>query len=534
MKYVFLLLLLSTSIGASAQKKTKNADKKSSGEKIKWGPIQSAKGEYGVFHVQGGDFFRFKKRMFSSAKLIRYSDFIQSSVGKLNNKVPTGSGYIISTIIVKDKLTAFISDKKDGKNTLFLQKYSNNCIPSKPIEIFSYDLPGGRSKYDGGFHIVQSKDRSHFVVVYNLPGKKEEKEKIGFKIFDSEYEIISEGSYIPKYDALKFEITREYLSNTGDYFISANVLTEARKSGLFQRDKSKIEKIIIMHVTSEGVDEMDLDLNESEDRYISDFAFSSDENELLTFTGSYSGIKTAGTKGIFFFQLNFATKEVLNEGYNEFSKDFITQDYTEREKKRSDKAEAKGKGEPTLSQYDVREMHTLPTGEMIGLLEQYYVTQHTTCDSKGNCRTTYYYHYNNIIAYKINTDGKFEWTKMIHKYQTSTNDGGRLSSFASFFSEGTLKLMFNDNLANYNAAGKYIIKGNNNFKATSYRTKDACVAKIVLDVENGDIDRYVWFKKTEVSGYVEPKSFEINEERQEVLILVNERKRKVKFGLLNF
>jgi hypothetical protein len=535
MKYLFLLLLLAANAGANAQKKTKNADKKSSGEKIKWGPVQSSKGQTGVFHIDGGDFYRYKRRLFSPLKFVSYSNFLQKASESVNTKVPTGRGSLLNAIVVKDKMTTFLSDKNDGKNTLYMQTYSSSCIPSKPIEVFSYTMPGGRSKYDGSFHIIQSKDRSHFVVAYNLPGKKDEKEQIGFKVYDSEFEVVSEGTYTPKYEAQKFQITKEYLSNTGDYFISANIFSEAPKSGLFQRNRATLEKVIIMHITSDGVDEMDLALNEKEERFISDLAFSSDENDLLTFTGSYSGFKSAGTKGIFFFQLDFNKKEIINEGFTEFSKDFITQDYSERQKKRADRREAKGKEEPTLYQYDVREMHTLPNGEMIGLLEQFYITTTTTCDAKGqNCRTNYHYHYNDIIAYKINADGKFAWTEKILKSQTSTNDGGRLSSFASFISDGTLKLMFNDNLNNYNAGGKYQIKGTDGFKSTSYRTRDACVAKVVIDIESGDIERYVWFKKTEVSGYVEPKSFRVNEEKQEVLILVNESRKKAKFGLLSY
>ena len=206
---------------------------------------------------------------------------------------------------------------------------------------------------------------------------------------------------------------------------------------------------------------------------------------------------------------------------------------SDREKKRAEKRAEKGKGEPELYEYDIRNIQTLKDGTMIGMLEQFFIREVTRTDSRGNTYTTYYYYYNDVIVYKVNKTGGFEWIKKIKKYQVSTNDGGFYSSVASFHTDDKLVMLFNDNLRNYNESGKFIDDNEARFYPTSYKKKTNTVAKVEIDLHTGDLVRETYFDRKETKAYAVPKKFSVDYNKREMLMLLVYGK-KEKYGVLSF
>lgn len=287
-----------------------------------------------------------------------------------------------------------------------------------------------------------------------------------------------------------------------------------------------------MHVTAAGIEEVNLDLGE---KRILDMTFSSDNNRYMTFNGLYGDKNTSGVKGVFYFQMDFKKQEMLNEGYSEFGKDFITQGWSDREKEKAAKREARGKGEPSLYSYDIRDNYTMEDGSLIGTIEQYFVVVHTNYNNQtGTYTTTYTYYYNDLILYKITPEGKFAWMKKIPKTQVSTNDGGYLSSIASYVNdENKMVILFNDNLKNYDDAGDYIVPMGDYVYAASYRKKTNCVARVELDLESGNFTRKTFFGRNEAEAFAVPKLFNVDYNTNEMLMLLRIGK-KEKFGLVKF
>jgi hypothetical protein len=260
--------------------------------------------------------------------------------------------------------------------------------------------------------------------------------------------------------------------------------------------------------------------------------FSSDNNRIMTFTGLYGDAErgNSGIKGIFYFRLDFDKKEIIDEGFEKFSKDFITQDWSEREIERANRREANGKSAPQLFNFDIRETITLEDGSIIGMLEQYYVRQVTSNDYRSNMTSsTFYYYYNDLIVYKIQPNGTFEWVKNIPKSQVSVNDYGYYSSVARFATDDKLVIFFNDNSNNYDEKGVW----NKNEYTSSFRKKTNTVAKVEVGLKDGVVERNTFFDRAETSALAVPKLFEIDYKNKEMLIylIIN---RKEKFGLLNF
>lgn len=494
---------------------------------VEWSPLQKTNGYLAaILPIQGTDFFAVRAQgsmLRSSYYLFNHSNMQTTFKGKVMPKVETGMASIESYTLLNNTPVVFLSDKADGKNTLYVQKYNGECQAYGPaIEVSSYEMPKGW-KNKGYFNVIQSQNEEFICVIYEVPGSKTESERFGYKVMDNELNTISEGEYESPYDPNISSFSNQYLSNTGDFFVGCKIYATNSKGKV--KDRTMLEKMLIFHITPSNMEEFEL---KTGSKRITDVTFSSDNNRILTVTGLY-GEDRVGTKGVFYMRLNFDSKTVINEGFEEFSKDFITEGWSDRAKEKADKREAKGKGAPMLYNYDVRDIITLKDGSFIGIIEQYYVRVVTTTDSRGYTRTTYYYYYNDIIAYKVLPNGSYAWLKKIPKYQVSTNDGGYLSSFAHFYTDDKLAIMFNDNTRNYDESGNW----NKSVSPTSYRKKTNCVSLTELDLNTGEMTRKTFFDRAETEAIAIPKLFATSYINKEMMLYLRFG-RKEKFGLLRF
>jgi hypothetical protein len=131
----------------------------------------------------------------------------------------------------------------------------------------------------------------------------------------------------------------------------------------------------------------------------------------------------------------------VTKSFNEFEIDFITQNMTEKLKKKTKKREAKGK-DVELYQYDLDNIVLKDDGGAILVGEQFFIRVVTTTDAQGNVRTTTHYYYNDIIVISINPKGEIDWTEKIAKRQHTINDNGYFSSYAMAVNEDKINFIF--------------------------------------------------------------------------------------------
>lgn len=497
---------------------------------VEWSELVKIKGSTtGILPISGADFYttRWQGGLFGSMYMGKHVNFQMVQSGKIQSVVGNSLASYEGVATVKGQLVVFLSDKKEGKHLLYMQKYNTDCKPDgKPIELTSYTMPS-TWKRKGYFNIISSRNGEFLCIEYDIPGSKETSQKYGYKVLSDSLEIVSEGEYESPYDPQLSEVSNRYLSNTGDYFLACKIYDVNDKGRV--KDYTTLQKAILVQVTPEGLNEFELDLD---GKRIYDMGFSSDNNRIMTFTGLYGDAErgNTGIKGIFYFRLDFNEKEIIDDGFEKFDKDFITEGWSQKEREKADKREAKGKPAPQLFNYDIRESVTLGDGSVIGMLEQYYVQQVSSNDPRtGTNSVTYYYYYNNLIVYKIQPNGTFDWVKNIPKYQVSANDNGYYSSVGRFVTDDKMVIFFNDNLKNYDAQGMW----NSYIEPASYRKKSNTVAKVEVNLQDGSIDRRTFFDRSETDAIAIPKLFKTDYKNQQMLMLLIYGK-KEKYGLLNF
>lgn len=456
----------------------------------------------------------------------RHVDMNEAATGRLSTKVPGGIGTFEGARVVGGTLLTFLSDRRGDERVLYMQKYSKELEPvDESVHLATYEVEKLVDR--GWFDVIKSKNEKYFAVVWEIPAKKGERDRYGFKIFDTELNVINEGDYRLPFDAEYSSIHNHQLSNNGEYFISITEYKVGERRGVFRNDL-EFKAVHIFHIAEDGLQDFTLDVDE---KRIHALAISAEKDSVLTITGIYGPQDAAGVEGVFFQRVNLFSREVLSEGFKEFDKDFITQDWSDRDLQRAERREMRGKGEPQLYNYIMREAVIMDDGSIVGTMEQYYVQIRATPTSQtGDYSNTYQYYYNDIITYKINPDGEFEWVDKIDKYQVSTNDGGPYSSFESFVDDGMLYFIFNDNIENYKENGAFADP--ESIYAATYSRKRNTVALVRVDLTTGEQERKTFFDRSEIGALVVPKMFDVNYNTGEVLIYAIWG-RKEKFGVIN-
>ena len=498
---------------------------------VEWSPLEISRGRL-VYLLPNGpdDFFALRwtgSRVLGSYQVSKHENLKLVGSGRIKLQAEQSMANFEGACVVGGKFVVFLSDRRDGQNHFYMQEYGEDLKPlGEAIKLASYDLDNQRAR--GWFDVVLSANREFFAVVWQVPGKKETHDLYGFKIFSKDLELKNDGEYPLPFDPDLSEIHSHHVSNSGDYFMAVTEYTEGNKVTLF-RNRLNYKALHIYHIAEDGLQDFKLDLD---GKRVEAMTMSSDDNGIFTITGLYGKIDESGVVGVFNQRVDLKSGQKVMEGFKEFGEDFITEDWSERDKKRQERREERGKEEPQLYNYNMREVKMLEDGSVIGTMEQYYVQVRTYTDSRsGQSSSTYYYYYNDIIAYKINPSGEFDWIEKVRKYQVSMNDGGPFSSYESFVDSDKVVFIFNDNVQNYDESGIFL--DNDKLYTANYGRKRNVVALAEISLETGELTRRTFFDRSEIDALAVPKLFDVNYATGE-MILYSIWGRKEKLGILRF
>ncbi|PWL30559.1 MAG: hypothetical protein DCO96_06170 [Fluviicola sp. XM-24bin1] len=499
---------------------------------VDWGEMQRSNGRMiQILPDSMGNFYALRwvgGNLMGSYKVSRHDNLEQVARGSISLQVPGGIGTFEGLRLVGDRPIAFLSDKRGDTRLLFMQEYTKEVErTNEPIELASYAVDKLIDR--GWFDVIQSNNGKYFAVIWEIPGKKEERDRYGFRIYDTDMNEINEGDYRLPFTSELSTIHGHYLSNDGDYFLSISEYEKGERNSIF-RDNREFVALHIYHIAQDGLQDYKLDVD---DRRIIAMTLSTATTDSLTVTGIYGMKDTPGVDGVFYQRIDLRKGEATMEGFKKFDQDFITQDWSERDINRLERREERGVAAmPQLYNYRMREAHILDDGSIVGTLEQYYIQVNTNNTGQtGDFSNNYHYYYNDIIAYKIDGEGQFDWVSKINKIQVSTNDGGPYSSYESFVADGKLNFIFNDHINNYDESGDFI--DNRLIYAANYSRRRNVVALASVDLSSGVIGRKPFFDREDIGALVMPKLFNVNYRSNEVLIYAIWG-RKEKFGLLRF
>lgn len=503
-----------------------NAQTSSGNGNLEWGELAGQRGRLvEILPANGKDFYTLQYSggaMLGNFFIARYDDLNFTKNIRIPNAVNNNVANFEKAIIIDGRPVVFLTNVRDGKEYVYLQQLSYDLeSKSEPKLIATYDVPKGTTKTS--INIIQSADRKHFAVLWLLVAKKKESDIYGYAVFDEKMQEVDKGEYEVPFESRYSEITNHFLTNDGNYFF---ILKEFEPNP--ERGGGTIYKAMHLFQAEQSIGLEQYTFN-VEGKRIEAISVNSDNDAYFAITGLYGNNQFPGAKGVFHMKLDFANAEVISESYQEFDRSFLVEDYTSRERDRMDRFEERGRSEPGLYNFNMRESILLDDGSTIAVMEQEYVVVVRNIDSRSMVTYTYRYYYNDIILVKINEHDEIEWIQKIRKNQVSSNDGGPYSSFASTIVGNQLKIFFNDSKNNYDESGRYI-QGMENY--TKFSARSNVVANVEVDLASGLVNRSTMFTRKESGALARPKLFKVDRDNKQMLIYTS-LKGKERFGILN-
>ena len=496
---------------------------------LSWGNLERSPGALlQILPRNTSDFYSLRwsgGRTLGTYRVVNHENLSLKSQARIKQVAQTGIANFETAIYLNNKLYVFLSDKADGEMLLYSQTYDDDMQireESKLIASYTNSKIGAKPN----FSIKSSENKEYFAVFWEIPGRKLKQDDYGYIVMDGNMNILQNGEYTVPFDGNMSTINQHHISNNGDYFIS---VTEHHKPNdrLFSRSYENFKAVHIYTIRNSELNEFSIDL---ESKRIDDMELSSNNN-IFTLSGLYGAGRNGKTEGVFIIRYETQLDSILFKGFIPFDNGFIDEDWVSRDTRQLRFNNRKKNRESY--KYKIRDIFTLDDGSLCGSLEQYYIFERSSYDSRtGLSSSVLYYYYDDILAFKIGQGGKFNWQKKIHKSQVSTNDGGPFSSYSSFTDGTNLFFIFNDNLKNYDDNGEYS-RGNRYCYSFNLSRRKNVAAICKVDLENGNTERKTLFTRKELKSIVVPKMFKLDAPNKKLLLYAI-MSGKEKFGILNF
>lgn len=518
--YLFLFLLLNVVFGFAQSRQPK------------WGELSHRKGQVLKFlpAVDSSEFYALRwsgNRMFGNYLITRHIDLKSVSDRRLKIHIDKSICSFVTVDMINDHCALFLSDIRENKNYLFVRIYSKDLqTVEMEQELAVYEFEKGHQK--GLYGVRFSEDRRFMAVVWEKLGKKNTEHIYGYRVFNSSLELVHEGEYSLPFRSDLSEIQGHYVSNKGGYFMAVTEY-DLDSTKVLYRNQKYFKSLHIYHIDETGLLDYPVNLD---NKRIYTMIMSSEDSSMVSVSGLYGMQDEVGIRGVFYQRLDMLDEREIDEGFCELKTDIITEGWTDRAKKKLKKKEDKGKENAIFFNYEMRETVPFKDSSLVGTMEQHFIQERMTDMQQGGLSSnTFYYYYNDVIVYKINNRGTFDWIKKIRKYQVSTNDGGPFSGYIGYNNDSIMYFLFNDHLDNYDTLGHFI--ENDEVYITNYGKQKNVVAITQLDMRTGKLKREILYKRKDNNLLFVPK-LSIDDELNHRIILYGIKGRKEKIGIIYY
>lgn len=497
-----------------------------SSQEIKWGGYNQYKGNTIEILQNKTNFYTLRNKktfIFNTINISKFEGFNQIYAEKINQKIGGRSASILGFDIFNDQPLIFLFNQFQNKKVLYIQKINNQGLAYGPsTEILQYEPP--KSWFNkGNFSYMFSQNKKYLLIYYEVEVEKTKEKVIGYSILDIEFKQINHGVLSIKEDENNLYSYDKHLLNNGEFLLLKKI---NRPNELFLfKTYNQISDFYLTKIKGDST--INIPINYQSNKFI-DLKIRSNDFQ-ISIVGLYTRDEsTFKIDGSYYFNYDYINDKKINEGFTNFNTDFITQNWSERAKKRALERVAKGKESPALYDYYIKDIIPLADSSLIFILEQFYISTITYTDPRtGYISTRYIYHYNDIIIGKINPKNEIAWMKMIPKSQVTENDNGYYSSFSNYCTYDKLTFYFNDISALYDKEGNY--KEKSEFTLFNKRI----LAKAEIDLKTGNITRKnskITSKRNEIAI---PNLFS-NNTNTNTFILFIKKGSKENFGIINY
>ena len=459
---------------------------------------------------------------FSYGKLL-YEELLAPRVNSVISRIE-------DVFIVDQQLYLFFSEENTSGNTLYAQSINEQCqLVGAPILLQEQEIKGGLTSKEISYAISISPNRQFLSVSYLFNNNNVfEFPDLITSIYDHQLKLLTQDkvkteSYLSRTSIEAIRMTNKGVVMTliQDYKTPSSSKLKFNTLNLYKTDTAKVSDHIVL---------------ESGEYSFFNPIFSTPNDSLYMIAYQYNTIGkwsvNEGAKGVMFYQYAVVTDSLSERNEIEFNKLELPKRLSVKERKKYNKALAKGRDyNLALFRCKLRELTPLEDGSLLITLEENW--NETRYYYSGRLETSYtVYNYNSILVMKYDAQLVSDYEISIPKFQISRDDNGYYSSFFQHFSpSGQLYLMFNDNLNNYSVIGEYLT--NQQPYNFSLNSNKFCTALVQIDIATGNYNRKTLFDKNDIDNLLVPRLFEIDQYFKTNILTFNRRNR-FRFAKMNF
>jgi hypothetical protein len=341
---------------------------------------------------------------------------------------------LIAVDLNQENLLFFTSDfnKNERRNELKAQFFDNNILPKTKEKQIAYSQP--IESYDkGDFRVQSSSDLSKYLVVYSNKSLAN-KRTIHLKMLDNQMNELAEKHLeLPlNYDA--YNLNEFTIDNAGNVFL---IVKEKHKIGKRTFDEISNYRLLIWQQSTNEL--RDILLSDS-GRYIQNLKLSIDRNQQsANISGYYSYAHQDRFSGLYLCKVNADSIENAKQYYSPIPVELMSRLIGERQA--IDKSEA----------FDFKQLKAIPLSNgsvalisersSMSLEEDIVYVNGVPQNTSRNI-----YNFDDVMIVCLDSIGRLIWHQVIHKNQSSLNDGGYYSSIIIGVTNDNIHVIFNDKM----------------------------------------------------------------------------------------
>lgn len=331
-----------------------------------------------------------------------------------------------------DSLYVFYANVNKEKNTneLYAQKINlKRGIPdSKPILID--EIQFDKKKNRGMFYLKYSNNNNLLCSMFKQSDLDDEKLAINIKVLDTNLNTIWTNKYKTDYYEGVLFLNDFRVSNDSTVY----VLTSLDLDKKMLRDKK-----YTINIANGRSNKLKPVLISLEKFFINDIKLEIDYiNNQLVLAGFYSELNSFSSAGIIYANISINSENPKPRIFTEsFKAKFLNEFNTEKTINRGTE----------LINYYIDRIIVRTDGGVILISESNYVTESTNYNSYYQLYTTSYtYHYDNVLLFSINPNGKIHWESIVRKNQVSEDDAAFYSSYIISLDVDQLHIIYNKSI----------------------------------------------------------------------------------------
>ncbi|MEO8517296.1 MAG: hypothetical protein ABI426_11145 [Flavobacterium sp.] len=309
---------------------------------------------------------------------------------------------------------------------------------------FSYSI-------EDKFDFFQARDQKSVLIQYRKKPEVKSDTKsfdiIGMYTYDGNLNKISGKEVTMPYTERRMNNLDYQLDKKGDLYMLTKVFHDDSNDDKKHRKDTEANYHIELMIIKAGSDKIEISKFDNKDKFINKLWLFDTNKDFLVCGGFYSNGKGDfdDCDGILAFKIK-EDGSIYDESFHEIPLEVLNQYESERTKKRNERKERKG-DDAQFSDLELKDLAVNEDGSIVLVGEQYFIVTHTSYSPQMGTRTTVTYHYCDILASKINADGKLGWMKKIPKNQIGGRGKGGMS-YKYFNANGNHYFVFLDNVKN--------------------------------------------------------------------------------------